>query len=116
MTERDLSLLPRKYVRQEKRLVKTNPKDFMVENFRLAFLTQDQSRALYNKIRENIVNELLQGKRINLFGIVMLEPMTRNYNTGFHKEERVVKSITRIRAKISSNFRTEWKKAYVQCN
>lgn len=94
---------------------RTDPKKFMVDRFRLAYLTIDQSRALYNKIREDITLELLEGNRVSLFGIVMLEPADAKYRASGGNGKPIITELRRkIKAKIPSNYRDEWSKAYVQ--
>ena len=93
--------------------VRFKNKGFMVNLFRLAFLTKDTSSVLYEKIREEIITELLKGNHVNLFGLVILEPISRMHNTGFGSEKNL-KLIRRIKARIPSSFRTEWSKKFIE--
>lgn len=105
-----------KSVKQPIKKPKVNSKSFMVDLFRMAFLPKDTASVLYEEIREAIIEELLKGHRVNLFGVVILEPIQKVHNVGFLLHEKRKKTMRRIKTRVPCSFRTEWSKKFAEEN
>lgn len=91
-----------------------SPKKFMVDAFMQAYLTRKTAAALYDKIREDIIMELLEGREVVLFGVVRVSPVPREdlLEMKENNPERY-QFAKKIKTKIVPSFSTEFSREYV---
>lgn len=87
-------------------------KTFLTDILREVYLTIEESNFLYSRVKEEAVQALLDGKPINLFNLVIVEPLIkpeRIIKNAFGEEDITVPERIVLKARITPSLQEKWK-------
>ncbi len=87
-------------------------KPFIVDLLRRPFVTKEAAMLLYDIIREDITEQLMNGNTVNLFDLVYLEPYKtkpKRVPQGFGKDPLILSEENSVKSRIAPKFKNEWK-------
>lgn len=93
------------------RSIERTNKEFLCDILRRAYITKDDASALYDMIHEECIAALREGKEVNLFGLVIIQPYIKNahWRNTLSGEMMHMPKRAKLRGKIMPRVSKLWK-------
>jgi hypothetical protein len=88
---------------------KTN-KDFILDVLREAFVTKQDANILFERMRDEVLEALSEGRSVNLFDLVVIEPLEKEsyvMHGGLYGHKKIPKR-TILKSRIYPRLKKEW--------
>jgi nucleoid DNA-binding protein len=85
-------------------------KKFLVDILRRPFVHKEDAEALYEIIHDEVLNQLLEGNEVNLFGLASIKPVFKkgHKRNSFEGEIEVPDRMV-LKSRVYPRLKNEWK-------